>query len=37
MSLIKETKTVRVTISYKSRFLRWLLGKATITIESIED
>lgn len=35
--LIKETKKVRVTIEYDSKFLRWIIGKARITIESIDE
>lgn len=35
--IIKETSKIRITIEYKNKFLRWLLGKATITIESVED
>lgn len=35
--IIKETSKIRITIEYKNKFLRWLLGRAKITIESVEN
>lgn len=35
--IIKETKTIKITISYTNPILRWILGKAEIKIEALED